>query len=358
MDREEAVPKGRRNVRNKTGVQRTTVNDRWTTLVTGLRGKHPDLFGSLAIANLKTAKPGRHGMAAQIRLAALARKYVAFAGKQKTLRTIGKLGKFFNRYIAHRRDNDHDTYGFASLHHVCAESTGTLQVVVKNKHGLPGSVRVRTVDGGAKAGDDYEAVDTVLRFSRGDDFGTIGVPILDDDAIEDDEDFFIELVDVRTRKPLYCADTRTRVTITDDDGPEKGEKKMSMEVFARWARLIRGVGSVRKTKVLSAYGRLIGLVGRYVKHCHRYSEGMASAPAPRTGNLSVPMRYQRLILRYRMLLLKRERLATLGKLGQMAWRYLAMKTRPGGVNTHPAVRFRRLVSKYKVHKLKMGRFKT
>ena len=90
---------------------------------------------------------------------------------------------------------------------------------------------------------------------------------------------------------MYCADTRTRVTIRDDDGPQQGEFKMSMEVFARWAKLIRGVGVVRKSKVLSAYGRLIGLVARYVKYCHRHSDGMASAPATRTGDLSVPMRY-------------------------------------------------------------------
>ena len=66
---------------------------------------------------------------------------------------------------------------------------------------------------------------------------------------------------------------------------------MSMEVFARWAKLIRGIEGKRKAKVLSAYGRLIGLVSRYVKYCHRYSDGMVSAPATRTGDLSVPMRF-------------------------------------------------------------------
>ena len=72
---------------------------------------------------------------------------------------------------------------------------------------------------------------------------------------------------------------------------------MSMEVFARWAKLIRGVESIKKKKVLNAFSRLIGLVTRYVKHCHKNSEGtngtisIKSAPKTRTGNLSVPMRF-------------------------------------------------------------------
>lgn len=265
--------------------------DHWRTLVTGLRGNNPDLFSSLAIQSLKVAKPGSHGMAAQIRLAALARKYVRYAEKRHKLRMTGKLGKLFNRYIEYRHERDHSTYGFCCLHHTCSEGCGTLEVFIKNKRGNPGSVRVRTVDGGAKAGGDYTAVDKVIRFSRGDEFGSIEVPIIDDDGFEDDEDFFIELLDSKTGKPLYCADTRTRVTIIDDDRPAEGEFKMSMKVFARWARLIRGVGSVRKKNVLTAYGRLIGLVSRYVKYCHRRSDGFLSKAAPRTGDLSIPMRF-------------------------------------------------------------------
>ena len=135
-------------------------------------------------------------MSAQIRLAALARRYVRYSAKRKTLRTIGKLGKLFKRYIEYRHEQDHGTFGFCCLHHVCTESCGALQVFVKNKRGLAGSVRIRTVDGGAKAGDDYEAVDRVVKFARGDELASIEVPIIDDDGVEDDEDFFIELVDV------------------------------------------------------------------------------------------------------------------------------------------------------------------
>ena len=86
--------------KRKTG---TTI-ERWVKLVTGLRSRYPDLFGDLAIARLKEAKPGDHGMAAQIRLAALARRYVRYAAKRNTLRAIGKLGKLFNRYIDYRNE--------------------------------------------------------------------------------------------------------------------------------------------------------------------------------------------------------------------------------------------------------------
>ena len=82
----------------------TTTTERWVKIVTGLRSRYPDLFGDLAIAKLKEAKPGDHGMAAQIRLAALARRYVRYAAKRKTLRAIGKLGKLFKRYIDYRNE--------------------------------------------------------------------------------------------------------------------------------------------------------------------------------------------------------------------------------------------------------------
>ena len=47
-----------------------------------------------------------------------------------------------------------------------------------------------------------------------------------------------------------------------------------------------------------------------------------------------------------MLQLRKERLARLGKLGQMAWRYHALKTRPKRLEA--CMRLRRLVNKYKL----------
>ena len=43
--------------------------------------------------------------------------------------------------------------------------------------------------------------------------------IIDDDGWEPDEDFYVELYDARTGNRLIGEDTRTRVTILDDDKP-------------------------------------------------------------------------------------------------------------------------------------------
>ena len=43
--------------------------------------------------------------------------------------------------------------------------------------------------------------------------------IIDDDGWEPDEDFYVELYDKTTGNRLIGEDTRTRVTILDDDKP-------------------------------------------------------------------------------------------------------------------------------------------
>ncbi len=45
------------------------------------------------------------------------------------------------------------------------------------------------------------------------------VKIIDDDGWEPDEDFFLEIYDEATGQRLHGEDTRTRVTILDDDKP-------------------------------------------------------------------------------------------------------------------------------------------
>lgn len=45
------------------------------------------------------------------------------------------------------------------------------------------------------------------------------VEIKDDDEWEPDEDFYVELYDLETKTRLVGEDTRTRVTILDDDKP-------------------------------------------------------------------------------------------------------------------------------------------
>jgi len=97
---------------------------------------------------------------------------------------------------------------------------------------------VVTEDQEAIAGDDYEAVDEVLKFDKGEREKYIEVTINDDDNWEPDEDFFVQLKDPNTGENLLGRDTRTRVTIIDDDKPgqigfeeTKGIKALASEEF-------------------------------------------------------------------------------------------------------------------------------
>ena len=67
--------------------------------------------------------------------------------------------------------------------------------------------------------DDYEKVDVTLEFKDGEPHQFINVIINDDDNWEPDEDFFAQLYDPNSGAELQGQDTRTRVTIIDDDKP-------------------------------------------------------------------------------------------------------------------------------------------
>jgi solute carrier family 8 (sodium/calcium exchanger) len=110
-------------------------------------------------------------------------------------------------------------YGFSCLHYSVSEASGSLKIMVLNKTGVAGQVRVCTQDDAAKAGEDYEAVDTLLNFAKGEKQKFIEVLIKDDDSWEPDEDFYVQLFDPETQEELEGRDTRTRVTIIDDDKP-------------------------------------------------------------------------------------------------------------------------------------------
>jgi len=110
-------------------------------------------------------------------------------------------------------------FGFICLHYSVSESSGHLTISVVNKKRGAARVRVATVDGDAKAGDDYEGYDNILEFSQGEYTKTFDVKINDDDNWEPDEDFFCQLYDADTNSELVGQDTKTRVTIIDDDKP-------------------------------------------------------------------------------------------------------------------------------------------
>jgi hypothetical protein len=105
------------------------------------------------------------------------------------------------------------------LHYSVSESSGKLSIVILNKTRQAGAVYVSTIDGDAKAGDDYDAFQDVIKFDKGQAQTHIEVGIKDDDNWEPDEDFFVQLFDPDTKEELYGQDTKTRVTIIDDDKP-------------------------------------------------------------------------------------------------------------------------------------------
>jgi hypothetical protein len=58
-------------------------------------------------------------------------------------------------------------FGFRCLHYSVSEGSGFIDIVVLNKNGQEGKIGVRTVDGEAKEGDDYQKMDDVLTFTNG-----------------------------------------------------------------------------------------------------------------------------------------------------------------------------------------------
>jgi len=110
-------------------------------------------------------------------------------------------------------------FGFQCLHYSVSESSGKLTIAVVNKKRKAGVVRACTIDGDAKANEDYKPFDGVIEFGNGEDTKTFDVIINDDDNWEPDEDFFVQLYDPNSNEELVGQDTKTRVTIIDDDKP-------------------------------------------------------------------------------------------------------------------------------------------
>lgn len=110
--------------------------------------------------------------------------------------------------------------GFKCLHYSVSEAIGTIKVhVIKKNKGDEFLVGVRTVDGTAEAGEDFEEIDEELDFDEDESELEVEVEIINDDVFEENEDFYVELYDVETGKRLKGEDTRTRITVIDDDQP-------------------------------------------------------------------------------------------------------------------------------------------
>jgi len=119
------------------------------------------------------------------------------------------------------------SFGFAVMRCAVLENAGGVAVTVTRSGGglgAPASVYYRTREGTAKPELDYTHAEGRLAFPPGESSRTITVDIVDDQAYEEDEEFFIDLTDPAVEEPGDCravlgANSTITVVIIDDDLP-------------------------------------------------------------------------------------------------------------------------------------------
>lgn len=148
------------------------------------------------------------------------RKVADFIHGRKDVVKKGEIFRRENRMADkledHMRNPD---FGFRCLHYSVSEGCGQVEIIILNKNKAAAKIGVRTVDGDAKEGDDYEGIDKVIEFTSGQADAKVHVPIKDDEDWEPDEDFYLEIYNPETGKILDGEDIRCTVTIIDDDKP-------------------------------------------------------------------------------------------------------------------------------------------
>ena len=109
--------------------------------------------------------------------------------------------------------------GFSSLKYSVQESEGKINLVVMKKNIKENlKVGVRTKSGTANENFDYKRLDRIINIKEGELEQEVSIEIMDDDEVEDDEDFYVELYDIHTNEVLSGKDTICTVTIIDNDG--------------------------------------------------------------------------------------------------------------------------------------------
>merc|ERR1712050_642261 len=108
------------------------------------------------------------------------------------------------------------------MKYTALENVGTLKLSVVRRGDLCNFVAVGFVtrDGSAKAGQDYIEVEGTIEFNPGESSKTIEVKIVDDQGYEQDEDFFVDLRNIKdTSKAQLGVVNSTQIIIIDDDEP-------------------------------------------------------------------------------------------------------------------------------------------
>ena len=150
--------------------------------------------------------------------------------------------------------------GFSPAVYSVDEDAGSVELTVvvssgEIEEGSSVTLSVRTIDGSAVAGEDYSEVIRTLTFSADTQTVTVDVTILDDDLVEGDQDFVLELSGGGVSSSASVA----RVTIEDeDDGelppgpdPDSGPGPVEISFESLSYEVSEGAGIVTLVAVLS-----------------------------------------------------------------------------------------------------------
>lgn len=97
---------------------------------------------------------------------------------------------------------------FKCLHYSVTESAGTCSVTIIKKNPNDDCIfGLRTIDGTASAGKEYEHVDVIHQINKKEQEKTIQITIMDNADWQPDLDFYIELYDTKSQNKLFGDDT-------------------------------------------------------------------------------------------------------------------------------------------------------
>ena len=115
--------------------------------------------------------------------------------------------------------NPSKTVCFRHLNYKVSESNGHCSVFIEKRTKEQFTFWARTVDGLAKAGEDYEGYDEKITMQAEETEREIKIGIVDDPDWEPDEEFKVVLLDAETEERLPGDDTECTVLILDEDNP-------------------------------------------------------------------------------------------------------------------------------------------
>jgi len=182
---------------------------------------------------------------------------------------------------------------FSNASYSIDEGVETIAVTVKRVGGSAGEVSVdyTTTDGSATAGADYSSALGPLTFLDGETSQSFSVSIINDTAVESDEDFNVALTNVTGGATIGAQDTAI-VSITDNDSPPPPSSSIAITraTFSRdqlnvWATSDLGSGADLSVTIELAAGDPVTMnmawkskKSRWEKSVKRFSRSYGSDP--------------------------------------------------------------------------------